>query len=321
MTCDCIGPHDPNCPETDQNKRIAALEAKLAEVSRKQAQAEQDEVTLEAVLRAEIRRLLAEVSRKQAQAEQDAWDKGWEEGCHEGGKHAMQRVRELKADLAAVRKRAADYAAAYERQGNHTVAGDFREVAGFLSGADTMTDSGDVADSQQATKSAEKSEQIDLPTGDRLERSVAGDRRGKEQAVMVADQIARAVGDAGLRRALCGFVTELRARLSPDAATEKPRLRHKPGCNSLSQATNRRADGCNCGAIEDAAKEKEPLTEAEILAHNEGQPDQKTVCEWTPSKVRPGWYEAACGNRLRGWDYKDLQDCICGLPIKVKESE
>ena len=31
MTCDCIGPHDLDCPETDQNKRIAALEAELAE--------------------------------------------------------------------------------------------------------------------------------------------------------------------------------------------------------------------------------------------------------------------------------------------------
>ena len=52
----------------------------------------------------------------------------------------------------------------------------------------------------------------------------AGNRRGKEQAVMVADEMARAIGDAGLRRALCGFVAELRARLLKDdqPATEPP---------------------------------------------------------------------------------------------------
>ena len=52
----------------------------------------------------ELEAELAEVSRKQAQAEQDAWDKGWQEGCHEGGKHAMQRVQEVEAELAEARR-------------------------------------------------------------------------------------------------------------------------------------------------------------------------------------------------------------------------
>jgi len=52
----------------------------------------------------ELRTDLADLHKKMADAEIAAWDKGFEVGCHEGGRHVMQRLKETEADLAALRE-------------------------------------------------------------------------------------------------------------------------------------------------------------------------------------------------------------------------